>query len=419
MSILETTTDLVDLFTHAHWYGGEQYQGVPKEFAIWSALSMIAGAVGDRVWLEAADGTRTYPNLYVVLVAPSGAGKGVTVDPIIRYLYPVRDAIRLAPSKMTSASCMDFLSKPKKRAKVGNENGGEPEQCDPRIYMVHEELIHSVGEGAIAKAWMTFVTAHFKSPMFFMESTRTSGEHKLDSPAVINWLGCTTPQWLRGIMTHQDILAGFAPRIVWVTQPTYNDAVYGLVKHRPSDFAEVDAFISACTASLALMPPGPLRIDRNAFVQLDEWLRKRERPAEHDRRAFFQREGDLAIKVAMLHCLNRFKGRIINLDDVLFAEALIERWRTKDVLEINGLALMDRTENEVDKVAQMIKQAGRKGLSERAVSKACKLPQWKLKLITKELMQRATITVADPTYKAREGITMSGTIYVWVPGNFA
>src|SRR5574343_630610 len=374
MSILETTTDLVDLFTHAHWYGGEQYQGVPKEFAIWSALSMIAGAVGDRVWLEAADGTRTYPNLYVVLVAPSGAGKGVTVDPIIRYLYPVRDAIRLAPSKMTSASCMDFLSKPKKRATVGG-NGSEPEQCDPRIYIVHEELI--------------------------------------------NWLVCTTPQWLRGIMTHQDILAVFALRIVWVTQPTYNDAVYGLVKHRPSDFAEVDAFISACTASLALMPPGPLRIDRNAFVQLDEWLRKRERPAEHDRRAFFQREGDLAIKVAMLHCLNRFKGRIINLDDVLFAEALIERWRTKDVLEIIGLALMDRTENEVDKVAQMIKQAGRKGLSERAVSKACKLPQWKLKLITKELMQRATITVADPTYKAREGITMSGTIYVWVPGNFA
>ena len=93
MSILQRTTDLVDLFVHAHWYGGEDFQGVPGEFATWAALSMIAGAVGDRVWIDGSDGTRTYPNLYVVLVAPSGAGKGVTVDPIIRYLFPVRDII--------------------------------------------------------------------------------------------------------------------------------------------------------------------------------------------------------------------------------------------------------------------------------------------------------------------------------------
>ena len=59
---------------------------VPDNFAEWTALCAIAGALGRRVWLDR--GTFIlYPNLYVALVAPPGFGKSISLNLPFRKIY--------------------------------------------------------------------------------------------------------------------------------------------------------------------------------------------------------------------------------------------------------------------------------------------------------------------------------------------
>jgi len=48
----------------------------PKSFWYWSGLSVISAIVKDRVWLVEGAAWKCYPNIYVILYADSGVGKG-------------------------------------------------------------------------------------------------------------------------------------------------------------------------------------------------------------------------------------------------------------------------------------------------------------------------------------------------------
>ena len=84
---------------------------------LWSGISMVAGAMGRRIWTRAVGGKRTYPNLYVMLVGPPGTGKGIieevksmwteTMDPTGGSAFVV------GSDSMTRASMIDELSKAK------------------------------------------------------------------------------------------------------------------------------------------------------------------------------------------------------------------------------------------------------------------------------------------------------------------
>src|SRR5215813_6126879 len=54
-----------------------------RKFFLWSGLSAISAVVKNNVWVERYGGTgilTVYPNLYILLVAPSGHRKGVPVS---------------------------------------------------------------------------------------------------------------------------------------------------------------------------------------------------------------------------------------------------------------------------------------------------------------------------------------------------
>ncbi len=88
----------------------------PDIFKRWAGIALVAGALERRVWLSSARG-KTYPNLYVLLMASPGIGKHVVED--ARRLW--RDArsaggtkaFHVAPDQMTKASLMDRLASSK------------------------------------------------------------------------------------------------------------------------------------------------------------------------------------------------------------------------------------------------------------------------------------------------------------------
>lgn len=89
----------------------------PEIFKLWSAITLVAGALERRVWTEFKPGP-VYANLYTLLVAPPGVGKSV-IDEVHRLWEATTKpdsklpAFHVAPDSMTKAALMDTLNEAK------------------------------------------------------------------------------------------------------------------------------------------------------------------------------------------------------------------------------------------------------------------------------------------------------------------
>jgi len=79
----------------------------PKLFQKWAGISIIAGALERKVWVDNAIGI-LYPNLYVVTVAPPGVGKTLMTVKVREY-WEELDKAYVSAMSMTSASLIDEL----------------------------------------------------------------------------------------------------------------------------------------------------------------------------------------------------------------------------------------------------------------------------------------------------------------------
>lgn len=82
----------------------------------WSAIALVAGALERRVWVKVGDRV-TFPNLYILLVAPPGVGKFIVEEVRAFWEETIEPtgglAFHTAPDSVTKASLMDALVKAK------------------------------------------------------------------------------------------------------------------------------------------------------------------------------------------------------------------------------------------------------------------------------------------------------------------
>lgn len=95
--------DFVDLF-----YNLTDGITSPPIFRKWAGISAIAGALERKVWLTSM-GSKLYPNMYVILVAPPGVGK-TEVTWRIRDLWVSLEDHFLGSTSISKASMIDELA---------------------------------------------------------------------------------------------------------------------------------------------------------------------------------------------------------------------------------------------------------------------------------------------------------------------
>lgn len=94
----------------------------PERFRLWCALSTLSAASDRRVWTSIRPGMALYPNLYVLLVGPPGAGKSQGITKA-RRLLETQDHVSLSPSSTTHEAFINLLAQ---RAKVPDTEGEVP-----------------------------------------------------------------------------------------------------------------------------------------------------------------------------------------------------------------------------------------------------------------------------------------------------
>ena len=282
-----------------------RYAGVsaaPQEFHRWCALQAIAATVMDRVWVESS-GDQLPPNLYVFLVGPSGAGKGVATTTLLRLLHAA-GTTRIYNGMITAQHLCDLLDAKRKR--------------EPKLLLVTEELSLSVGDKQLADRLIRLATALYMcSPYEFSEGTRTHGTVRFANHCIC-WNAGTTQEWLRDSIPRSAIEGGFFARVNCVV---YKGPIRRPVRAKP-DLTLLQGLIDDLKVLRGLY--GPITLSKDADESYWDWFERRPPPAEAILEPVWMRVPIHVLKIATLLSLSDGPSMLIERDHLTEARKLAE-----------------------------------------------------------------------------------------------
>lgn len=182
-------------------------KGSPEIFVRWAGIFSIAAALERKVWIRTNKGT-LYPNMYVFIVGPPGAGKTLALEMSREFLGSI-DKFHLAPSSVTKASLIDAL--------VESERHIIRPKEDPSVVQFNSLSVVSNELGTFLTAYesdfMSVLTDLWDNKNY-SETRRSSKLNiKIESPQ-INMIAATTPVWLTNFLPEGAWDMGFLSRVM-------------------------------------------------------------------------------------------------------------------------------------------------------------------------------------------------------------
>jgi len=199
------------------------YSEAPDKFHFWTAVSVIAGALRRRVWIDMGYFQWT-PNFYIVFVAPPGIVSKSTTANIGMNLLRRMDGVAFGPDAVTWQSLVQSLGQSTEQVEI-------------------DSVYHSMSAITIVSSeFGTFLNPNDREMVDVLVSlwdgqigtwrkaTKTQGDDAIENPW-INIVACTTPAWIAGNFPEYMIGGGFTSRTVFV----YGDTKRHLAAY-PGDY---------------------------------------------------------------------------------------------------------------------------------------------------------------------------------------
>lgn len=184
----------------------------PAIFNTWVGLLTLAAATQRRVWLEDAN-NRIYPNLFVVLVAPSGVGKTSAMREARGFIEAAISADHISPSKITGAKLLQRMS----AARMWDEDAGT---MSPYVIWA-EELPSFLGPDSYKSGMIADLTTLYDCPDRWQKDTKNKGIDEIEAPYLCMLAG-TTASGIFDVLPPGSVTQGFTARLIFV-HATYNE----------------------------------------------------------------------------------------------------------------------------------------------------------------------------------------------------
>lgn len=286
-SILAQTKNLLDLYMH---HVGETED--PRDYHFWSAVALISACVANRVSYSRNAASMLYPNLYVLLIGPSGVGKGSAISTAAKFIATNKN-VNLYAGRGTA---QHIIARMAQRVVDGVAQASGP------IWLVHEELAHCIGVGDSAIQFMQMIVDLYSCrPYPWRDGTVGRGEKTLVDYC-FNWLGGSTQEWFTEAVNRASAKTGFYGRIV----PVFGE--YNFDKRIPNprlpdDYDVVVATLAERFTELSFLERSAFTITPDAKDVEENWYMTRPAPSDTDRVASWKRAQEMAQKLAMVFSL--------------------------------------------------------------------------------------------------------------------
>lgn len=183
----------------------------PKIFAKWSAISAIAGALRRKCWFSFGR-LKTFPNLYIVLVAPPGGRKSVTLSYAKEILT---DGIAGLPISSESNTRESLLKDLEESATDCISTKGETLRYSALTVMSKEFETFLGQKKDNTKLIVTLTDLYDHIDPTWKHKTKHSGNTTIPN-VFLNLAGCTTPSSLSSSLPTDAIGGGLTSRIIFV-----------------------------------------------------------------------------------------------------------------------------------------------------------------------------------------------------------
>lgn len=300
----------------------EQYcsgKGSPDVFIRWAGIFTVAAALERRVWIKTSKGIQ-YPNMYVFLVGPPGAGKTLALEMAREFLGEL-EKLHLAPTSVTKASLVDALDAAKRHVIVAKSTPPTVEYNS--LTVVSNEL--GTFLTAYEADFMSLLTELWDSKKY-SETRRSSKLNIQIAKPQVSILAATTPAWLNGFLPEGAWEQGFLARVMLA----YSGA------DTPGDLFAETKFAVELKKDLAhdikqiFNLYGEMAFEPAAAVALTSWHKHSTMggppvPDHPKLTNYGTRRTSHLLRLCMVACVSRGEELIITLDD--YVEAL--SWLTE------------------------------------------------------------------------------------------
>jgi len=182
----------------------------PQSYHIWIGIVCLSSALQRKVYLRWGRSI-IYPNLYVILVGPSGrAKKGTAIDFAKPLLYGAN--IKVIEGAITREKLIRRIA-----GSVENftdaSTGRLRFQC--AVTFISDELSVFLGQQNIKL--LGDLTNWYDCPDSWVYDTKTGGTDNLEG-ICFNMIAGTAPDWLPSILPREAVGGGFTSRVIWVVE---------------------------------------------------------------------------------------------------------------------------------------------------------------------------------------------------------
>jgi hypothetical protein len=182
----------------------------PKIFRLWCGISCIAAALQRKCRLEWGLST-VYPNMYILLVGPSGVRKGTAMSPVGDILKKV--GIKTSAQSTSRSALIKELMKVGTQVPITKDGAFATVEMHSSLTIFSEEF--TVFLGYNNQEMMAVLCDWFDCKDPWIDTTHTHGEREIHN-VWINLLGATTPDILQVALPRESIGGGLTSRIVFV-----------------------------------------------------------------------------------------------------------------------------------------------------------------------------------------------------------
>lgn len=316
----------------------------PYLYRLWCGISTIASALQRKCWLRWD--RILFPNLYVVLVGPSGVRKGSA-------MYPAQDLIRnvnikLASEAVTREQLITELS-------TATDNTENPKTGLPELFssltVFSKEF--TVFLGFNNTQLIMDLTDWYDCDESWKYSTKTSGKYHIKG-VWLNIIGATTPSQLQTSLPVDAIGGGLSSRVFFVYENKrgkkvrYPSGINWVDKEEEEVLKDLDEdtrdkLIDDLMEIKSYR--GEWKFDRSFQPVFDKWDEDYESMTKFDGtflESYYTRRTTHVLKLAMIMNVNRIGDKIITGDDLQQAADILSATEEKMLDTFTGIG---RNEN--------------------------------------------------------------------------
>ena len=282
----------------------------PEIYHLFVGFALMAAACSRRVYLPFG-AQKIFPNLWIILIAPSSRFKKSTALSIGSRIINASSLDVTYPNEFSREAMMGILENRPQGLFIWSELGGVLRNFDTSYMRGTKEML----------------TEMFDCPPEYKRVLQNK-EIVIKDPC-ISIMSASTVEWLNGAIKEHDVMGGFLPRFVFVPA----DRPSKLLPIPPMPDPEQQAELVRLLEGVA-QPEGVSKLSQDAEGIYDSWYRDNYRQMEKDTDSeilapFYSRLGSYLLKFAMLYELSSTGSLTVSIESMHSACMLVDQLKAK------------------------------------------------------------------------------------------